>query len=929
MDPGEIRRAGLLDRLDRAKPGLIALVAPAGYGKSTLIRQYLADRAGRVCDCADLRDDLDLARRLMPELASELGDGGTSVAQRLERALTAWSSVSGAVAFENAQHLSAASVARGFFKRLLDVRSPGATIIFSTRDGARFQPTRYVAPHAIVVLRAADLAFGLDEIATAFAPHTGGDAAIERIARVTQGWPVAVALLRRTASERGIDALVDRLDAIAFEELRDYLIDEVVIGLDSCVVQALFACASIPSATAADLRVAFGDPTLVDELLEFAKESPFVTRDNRGAFRVQPLLAPLLIEHQEERRAALLRDVAAAREDAGEYERAAQIHAARGDQHATARALAKHEALADRRPSETYASTLKGIDRAIVARHPRLWGMSALSRLFCVETERLVDEAESIWRTLPPDATPAERFYVVLFRVLFASYAGSFGEAFEMIDAFERSSEAAHSPRTLLGGYMLFLRALLRARTGEFAASEAEINIALSLVGEIDAAAACLYLCLAADIARVRGERAIEMQFLERASERATLSGMENILALVQAETVFGAWFAGDMAGFNKAGGVLEAICRRAGVTGFDSVVAASRGRRIEPSRGDVARSVIYGRLVSLGTMRDTSERLRLAESAFSLAARVGQPFLEVLAAIALGTCDDLRFGECLAAARQAAARCESPRLIEAVAAIAERRSDLGMLAAFVANLERGRTDAPAPIAVDVSVGRVRVDGAPVALSGRELELVLALAVRREATSRSRLASMLWPDLDPDAARNALSVCLHRLRAHLGRSDAIVRESEGYRLHDDAAVDLWEIERSAARLRSRERLHEPDRIALERTWTRLREERPERMEQWEWFESTRRRLSALRVEIAHRLGLEALERGDTAGALNFAYDAIACDGCDEAAYEIAIRAHVKAGDRSAALRAFRTCRDTLLAELACEPSETLAALVAG
>ncbi len=929
MDPADVPRRRLLDRLERARPTLVELVAPAGFGKSALIRQYLEQRPGRICDCADVRDDLDLARRLMPELGAELGDGGASVAERVERVLEAWSSVTGVVAFENAQHLNAAPVARGFLKRLLASRPPRAIIVISTRDDARFKLTRYAPPHEVVALRARDLAFDAAEIASIFAAHAVDEPTIARILGVTDGWPVAISLLLRAANERGTQAMLDRLEAIAFESMRDYLMDEVMIGLESRLLQALFACASIPFATADDLRVAFGDPTLIDDLLKFAKESPLITRETGGAFLVQPLLAALLVEHQDERRAAILRDVAAARDSAREYVRAAQIHAARGDQHATARALAKHEALADRRLSETYVRTLAGIDRAIVSRYPRLWGMSAMSRIFCVDTERLVDEAESIWRTLHPDVTPMERFYVLLFRTLFTSYRGSFHEAFEEIDAFAQASDVAPGSRTLLAGWINYARGLLRARTGEFAASEAQLNLALSIVGEIDVAAASIYLTFGADIARARGERAIERQFIERALERSTLSGFDNILALDHSEALFGAWFAGEMAAFNKTAGALEEICRRAGVTGFRSLLAAARGRRVEPSPNDAARAAIYGRLISLGTMRDARERLRIAESALALAVRVGQPFLETLAAVALGACDDVRFDECLTAARKAASRCESAPLLEAVDAIAKRRSDAGMLSAFVANIERGRTHAPAPIAVDVAAGRVRVDGVAVALSGRELELVLALAMRREASWRLRLAAMLWPDLDSNAARNALSVCLHRLRGHLGRGNAIVRDRDGYRLHDDATVDLWEIERAAGRLRTRESLHESDRVALERMWVRLREERPERMERWEWFEPVRRRLNALRVEVAHRLGLEALERDDTANALRFAHDAIGVDACDEPAYEIAIRAHLKDGDRSAALRAFRICREALQVELACEPSEALVALVAG
>ena len=93
MALGEVLRTSLLERLERASPAIIAFAAPAGFGKSTLMRQFMARRSGRICDCADVHDDLDLARRLLPEAAGELDDGGASVSERLDRALAAWAGV--------------------------------------------------------------------------------------------------------------------------------------------------------------------------------------------------------------------------------------------------------------------------------------------------------------------------------------------------------------------------------------------------------------------------------------------------------------------------------------------------------------------------------------------------------------------------------------------------------------------------------------------------------------------------------------------------------------------------------------------------------------------------------------------------------------------------------------------------------------------
>ncbi|HEX3550243.1 MAG TPA: bacterial transcriptional activator domain-containing protein, partial [Candidatus Elarobacter sp.] len=79
--------------------------------------------------------------------------------------------------------------------------------------------------------------------------------------------------------------------------------------------------------------------------------------------------------------------------------------------------------------------------------------------------------------------------------------------------------------------------------------------------------------------------------------------------------------------------------------------------------------------------------------------------------------------------------------------------------------------------------------------------------------------------------------------------------------------------------------------------------------------------------VAQRLANRALAAGRHDEALALAHETIAYDPCDEPAREIAIRAHLAAGDRAAALRHYRQYRDVLQTELQCEPSESIARLV--
>ncbi len=939
----EFRREALLERLERARPKIVAIVAPAGFGKTTLVRQYLEGAgAWAICDCSGVRDDVDLARRLIPALAIEnpgrehdltqtelkLGDGGTTVAERLNIALDEWRQPSdGAVVFENCEHLARPGSARDFVARLLATSPGGRAIVVCSREDLRMHLTRFAAPHEIVVLHAHDLAFSDERVREMFATTIGDAESIERIVAVAQGWPIAVLLLLRFAAEGRIAALLDRLDDLAFEELHDYLADEVLASLEPEIVQAIVACACIPRATDIDLRGVSNDADFARRFWEFAKESPFISRGSKGVYTVHPLLATLLLEHHEERRDALLRSVAAYHESRGHFPRAAELHLARGDKEAAAHALGQHEAVRDLAPSMSYALVLSQLDQRLVQRYPRLWGVTALLQMFCVDTERLLDEATAIWRILSPDVSLVERYYVVIFRVVFMIHLGLIKEALALADAFAEQAREAEIPRAFRDGFIPYLRALPNARMGHLHEAERDLTRALPFVSHLDVMAAGTLATLGADIARVRGERAVERRFLEQAIERARSSGLSNIVAFDTAEALVGAWLAGEYELAADYAADLDSQVERFGIRGFAYLAAVACGREGEPCDVDSPKFVIYAHLIAASRSADIREARRLAASALLLAERTHSPFLQTLAAIAVALTDELKRAEYLDAARAAGARCESSQLEESIAALIAGGSPNAMLSAYVRRFERGRSLAAAPIAIDVVRGAVRVNGASVMLSNRELELLVALGVRRETLHRERLASLLWPAQDAYAARNALSVALHRLRGRAGRDDIVVRDGDGYRLHADARVDLWEIERVANVLLGRKTHTKDDREALERLAAQLGTKRPERMLRWEWFGPTERRLRELHVRTTHRLASDALARGDASGALRLCEEALAQDPCDEPACEIAIRAHLQLGDRAAAVRQYRRYRSALLDELGCEPSASLAALV--
>jgi len=939
----EVRRDSLLERLERVRPKILALIAPAGFGKSTLVRQLLHGKNGvAICDATDVADDLELARRLVPALAVEsperthpltqrelmLGDGGASVAERVNVAVEAWkASTDGTTfVFENAEFIAKCPSARELFARLLSQCPQGRSVVMCSRESLRVHLTRFAAPHEIVTLRAADLAFDVSEVSEIFAPYAVGPDTVARISALSQGWPIAVFLLKRFASEGRIEDLLQKLDDIAFEELHDYLADQVLSALDPQLVEALFACAVIPRAMPADLRLALSNDNTARALSAFVKESPFLTRAVDGQYMVHPLLVSLLLEHQDEKRNALLLRVANEYVKAGNYQRAAEMHLARGDQAAAAAALGQHEVIDDHTPSMAYARVLASLDRTLVQKYPRLWAVTAILRMFCTDTEELLDEAEAIWRTLHPSVSPLERYYVLIFRLIFMSYIGLIEEARILLEDFAQQYRIPAVPENALHGYVTHMRGATNARLGYLKSGERELKLALPHIKTMDVMASNTLLTLGADIARVRGETASARQYVERALEAARNSGLYNFVAFDLAEGTFGAWLDGDDELYARYAGELEETVDRYGVRGFAYFAAAARGRPLEPADADLLRWVVCGRLIAAGNAPDSSAGLRLAKSAVSAAEQYRSPFIETLALVAAAQFDEARYDEYLARAVACAARCESPALQSAVAAIAERRADAGMLASFMTRLQRKHTGHEV-LEINLTSGTVRSRGRDVVLSDREFSLLAILALRRETAARSRIADTLWPELEEYAARNALSVCLHRLRQHLENDAAIVRSSEGYRLHDDVRVDLWEIDRIVNTLRSRPVLGSADRALLWTTYEQLRRQRPARMLAWEWFEPTERHICELRLEIAQRLAGDALSHGELRKALELAHQMIEYDPCDEPAREIAISAYMRSGDRDAAMRHYRQYRDTLQLELQCEPSDAIKNLV--
>ena len=209
----------------------------------------------------------------------------------------------------------------------------------------------------------------------------------------------------------------------------------------------------------------------------------------------------------------------------------------------------------------------------------------------------------------------------------------------------------------------------------------------------------------------------------------------------------------------------------------------------------------------------------------------------------------------------------------------------------------------------------VERDGQAVAFDTRKAMALLALLAVNGAQSRSRLAATLWPDSDDFRARAALRRTLSVLAAPL--RDALVVTRQAVALRPEALrVDLHDFENlldagDAPALERAVRLYRDDFMA----GFGLRDS-PE-FDDWQGETAERFRLKL--ASALERLVWGRVAQGDLGGGLDIARRWLLLDQLHEPAHQALIRLYAENGQRSAALRQYRTCVGVLDRELGVAP----------
>jgi LuxR family transcriptional regulator, maltose regulon positive regulatory protein len=263
-----VRRPALVQRLaDPAGPPLIVLVAPAGYGKTMLLREW------------ESRDPRPFAWVTVDERDGE-GEGLRDAVERTVDAAVGGDAERFVVVVDDAHAVQSGADARA---AMADELPPLATLAVASRRRLPLPIARLRVQQLVTEIGPRDLAMTRSQAARllADAGHRLDHDALDMVLHRTEGWPVALALAALYLGDGGTRPNLARFDG-ADRLVADYMRDEVLSDLPADAMSfAVRTCvAETLTSSLCDALVDRGDSASVLEAL--AREGLVIPVDRTG-----------------------------------------------------------------------------------------------------------------------------------------------------------------------------------------------------------------------------------------------------------------------------------------------------------------------------------------------------------------------------------------------------------------------------------------------------------------------------------------------------------------------------------------------------------------------------------------------------------------------------------------------------------------------
>lgn len=231
--------------------------------------------------------------------------------------------------------------------------------------------------------------------------------------------------------------------------------------------------------------------------------------------------------------------------------------------------------------------------------------------------------------------------------------------------------------------------------------------------------------------------------------------------------------------------------------------------------------------------------------------------------------------------------------------------------------LSSGRSDIRVSLSGAFELSR---DGQSIDLATPAQRLLAFLALHEQPVRRNHVAGVLWLDSNEERAAGSLRSALWRIRQC---GESIVESTQrGLRLSPAVGVDVREMISWARRVGDGSHPIDADDVRTAFTGGEL-------LADWydDWVLLERERLRQLRLHALEVLSQRLVAAGRYAEAMEVALTALRSEPLRESAHRAVISVHLAEGNRSEALRQYRTCRELLRAQLDVEPSALMTKLV--
>ena len=321
LDPNLIERPRLLEQLDGTQARVIALIAPAGFGKTTLARQWISRR--EIGDAwysvgSEGFDVAAVAARIAAVVSTVVSGAGERMltrlsvstdpeaeavllAELLSKEIAAWPADTRLV-IDDYQALSVSRACERFIGTL--VRETPLRLLVTSRRRPSWASSRLRLYGDLLEIGRVELEMTPSEASEVLAP-IADEAQRAQLAKLCHGWPAVLGLAARTG---GAPLPRDPLPPVLF----DYFAEELFHSAAPDLQRLLCQISAAPCLTGSLLGRIGGDSAL--ELAASAEQSGFFQSAGVKELSLHPLLRDFLRHQLDQRpdRAALIDELAAA-----------------------------------------------------------------------------------------------------------------------------------------------------------------------------------------------------------------------------------------------------------------------------------------------------------------------------------------------------------------------------------------------------------------------------------------------------------------------------------------------------------------------------------------------------------------------------------------------------------------------------------------